>query len=119
MKRITAMFLTLALVVFLSALHTDAAAQTLGKSSKTTMGQHGPIDSDGDGIPNGQDPDYVKPANGTGNKFGKMNGTQSGLGKGMGKGQGLRDGSCGTGTGTGTGTGVCDGTGPKGRGQGR
>lgn len=115
MNRITAMFLTLALVVFLGALHTDAAAQTLGKTGKTSMGQHGPIDSDGDGIPNGQDPDYTKPANGSGNKFGKMNGTQSGLGKGQGKGMGLRDGSCGTGTGTGTG--VCDGTGPKGRGR--
>ena len=115
MKRITALFLTLALVIFLGALQNDAAAQTLGKSSKATMGQHGPIDSDGDGIPNGQDPDYTKPANGTGSKFGKMNGGQSGLGKGMGKGLGLRDGSCGTGTGTGTG--VCDGTGPKGRGR--
>lgn len=117
MKRITALFLTLALVVFLGALHTDAAAQTLGKSGKTSMGQHGPVDTDGDGIPNGQDADYTKPANGSGSKFGKMNGTQSGLGKGQGKGMGLRDGSCGTGTGTGTG--VCDGTGPKGRGRGK
>jgi hypothetical protein len=115
MKRITALFITLALVVFLGALHTDAAAQTLGKGSKTSMGQHGPIDTDGDGIPNGQYPDYTKPANGSGNKFGKMGGTQGGLGKGMGKGMGLRDGSCGTCTGTG----VCDGTGPKGRAQGR
>ena len=117
MKRITALFLTLALVVFLGALHTDAAAQTLGKTGKTSMGQHGPVDTDGDGIPNGQDADYTKPANGSGSKFGKMNGTQSGLGKGQGKGMGLRDGSCGTGTGTGTG--VCDGTGPKGRGRGK
>lgn len=27
------------------------------------------IDSDGDGIPNGQDPDYVRPQDGTGQKF--------------------------------------------------
>jgi|WetSurMetagenome_2_1015567.scaffolds.fasta_scaffold567832_1 hypothetical protein len=117
MKRIAAMTLVFALLVFLSALQNDATAQTLGKSSKTTLGQHGPIDSDGDGIPNGLDPDYTKPANGTGQKFGKMSGSQSGLGKGMGKGMGLRDGSCGTCVGTGTG--VCDGTGPKGQGRGR
>ena len=118
MKRMMAALLALALVAFLSTIHSDATAQTLGKSAKTSVGSHGPIDSDGDGIPNGQDPDYTKPANGTGNKFGKMNGAHSGLGKGNGAGQGLRDGSCG-GTGTGTGTGVCDGTGPKGRGRGK
>lgn len=118
MKRMMAALLALALVAFLSTVHSDASAQTLGKSSKTSVGSHGPIDSDGDGIPNGQDPDYTKPANGTGHKFGQANAVKGGLGKGNGAGQGLRDGSCG-GTGTGTGTGVCDGTGPKGRGRGK
>lgn len=117
MKRFMALSIAFALVVFLSALNNDASAQTLGKSARTTVGQHGPIDSDGDGIPNGQDPDYTKPANGAGQKFGQMNGMKGGMGKGQGAGLGLRDGSCGTGTGTGTG--VCDGTGPKGRGRGR
>ena len=118
MKRMMAALLALALVAFLGTIHSDATAQTLGKGGKSSVGSHGPIDSDGDGIPNGLDTDYTKPANGSGNKFGKMNGTNGGLGKGNGAGQRLRDGSCG-GTGTGTGTGVCDGTGPKGRGRGK
>ena len=56
------------------------------------------IDSDGDGIPNGQDPDYVKPKDGTGqknqfgrgkgeNKKGNMNGSGIGSGAGNGTGQ--------------------------------
>lgn len=49
-------------------------------------------DADGDGIPNSQDPDYVRPQDGSGSKFG---------------------------AGTGTGTGVCDGTGPQGAAKGR
>ena len=50
-------------------------------------------DADGDGIPNAQDPDYVRPQDGSGAGYGS-----------------------GTAAGTGTGTGVCDGTGPKGSG---
>ena len=48
-------------------------------------------DVDGDGIPNGQDPDYVPAQDGTGSRRGAT-----------------------TGAGTGTGTGVCDGTGANG-----
>jgi hypothetical protein len=44
-------------------------------------------DADGDGIPNGQDPDYVRPLDGSGRSSGVTSVT---------------------------GTGVCDGTGPKG-----
>ncbi len=33
-------------------------------------GPYGPQDEDGDGIPNGQDGDYVPPADGTGNQYG-------------------------------------------------
>jgi hypothetical protein len=81
-------------------------------------------DIDGDGIPNGQDPDYVRPQDGTGQK--KMNGKNSkttfggnkyGPGNGTGNsGIGPKD---GTGKGSGNGTGVCDGTGPKGNRGGR
>jgi len=45
------------------------------------------LDADGDGIPNGQDPDFVRPQDGSG---------------------------VGAGRGTGTGTASCDTTGPKG-----
>ena len=66
------------------------------------------MDEDGDGIPNGQDTDYSRPQDGTGNKnkFGS---------KSMNKNdKGSMNGS-GTGTfGPGNGTGDCDGTGPKG-----
>lgn len=61
-------------------------------------------DADGDGIPNGQDPDWVKPADGTGAK------AQHKIGKG-----GFRTGA--TAAGRVAGAGVCDGTGPKGTAQ--
>lgn len=48
-------------------------------------------DADGDGIPNAQDSDYVRPQDGSGNRYGAA-----------------------TPLGTGTGTGICDGSGPKG-----
>ena len=56
------------------------------------------MDSDGDGVPNGQDPDYVRAQDGSGQK----NRNGKGQGNGM------------KGAGTGSGTGDCDGTGPKG-----
>ncbi len=91
-------------------------------------------DADGDGIPNGMDPDYVKPADGTGNQFGQQSDHLNGygryamlmkkfagdalMGKGMGQGGqsgqhfGLGDGSgLGVGPGDGTGFGPGDGTG--------
>jgi hypothetical protein len=95
------------------------------------------IDSDGDGIPNGQDPDYVRPQDGSGNKmmrgnsyrskfnksiknnFGSQNGNGYGPGDGTGNnGVGPKDGT-GYGPGNGSGTGDCDGTGPKGTRGGR
>ena len=76
------------------------------------------FDDDGDGIPNGQDDDYVKPQDGSGKKA--MNGKayqnkvdKGGYGPGDGTGNsgvGPRDG-----TGFGAKSGVCDGTGPKGK----
>jgi hypothetical protein len=74
-------------------------------------------DADGDGIPNGQDPDWTKPADGTGYKEQNMKGAAGTNGAGskgqsrMGKG-GFRTGT--TAAGRMTGAGVCDGTGPKG-----
>jgi len=119
MKRYLAVLLTFALAIFLSTLHTDAMGQTTGKQAgktSTTVGPHGPIDADGDGIPNHSDPDFKKPQDGSGHKFGKAQAGKGMMGKGNGAGQGLRNGS---GAGSGTGTGVCDGTGPKGKGRGR
>lgn len=76
------------------------------------------IDSDGDGIINCLDPDFVRPMDGTGRKL--MKGNSSKLGKG---GYGPGDGTGnqgvgpqdGTGYGPGTSSGTCDGTGPKGK----
>ncbi|MEN8006702.1 MAG: hypothetical protein ABFS42_06770 [Candidatus Krumholzibacteriota bacterium] len=87
-------------------------------------------DADGDGIPNGLDPDYVKPEDGTGlmnrwaRKYGElfrkyfgedavgamngMGGNHYGPGDGTGTGTGPGD---GTGFGPGTGTGDCPGEG--------
>jgi hypothetical protein len=70
------------------------------------------IDSDGDGIPNGQDPDYVKPNDGTG----QMN--QYGKGKGENKKGNMWGPNDGTGYGPGGKSGNCDGTGPKRGGRG-
>jgi hypothetical protein len=81
-------------------------------------------DHDGDGIPNGQDPDWAAPKDGTGyqepsqSKAQKGNaaaGVQSGLAKKSGWSKdSFRSGKSGM-AGLGTGTGVCDATGPKGK----
>jgi hypothetical protein len=86
-------------------------------------------DADGDGIPNGLDPDYVPAADGTGagHKYGQMSrlgeltksmsqfkgmnaGAGYGPGDGSGTGSGPADGT-GFGPGDGSGTGECDGSG--------
>ena len=66
-------------------------------------------DDDGDGIPNGQDPDWVKPADGSGYMGQHQNGqiAKSGFAKGSFR-TGLQ------GAARATGAGVCDRTGPKG-----
>lgn len=67
-------------------------------------------DIDGDGIPNGQDPDFVRPQDGSG----RMAGAGKGM-RGAGNGGGLGTGVCdGSGSGAGTGSASCDGTGRKG-----
>ncbi len=124
MKCILSLTTMLAVLALLSMYASSAAyAQTTGNQfGKGAALQHGPFDDDGDGIPNGQDPDYVKPADGSGRQFGKTNGggKMNGMGKGNGSGNGNhgigpRDGS---GYGPGSGSGTCDGTGPKGKGRG-
>jgi hypothetical protein len=126
MKRILSLATAFALVALFSFIATNEAnAQTTGAPfGKGQFHSYGPFDSDGDGIPNCDDPDFVKPQDGTGRQFGKsnggskfMNGKRGGYGPGDGTGNngiGPRDGS-GYGPGNGTGTGVCDGTGPKGK----
>ena len=122
MKRILSLTTMLAVLALLSMYNSDTAyAQTAGNQfGKAAAFQHGPFDDDGDGIPNGQDPDYVKPMDGSGRQFGKMNGgaTMNGKGNGYGPGNGTGNQGIGPrdGSGYGPGTGTCDGTGPKGKG---
>lgn len=82
-------------------------------------------DHDGDGIPNGQDPDWTRPGDGTGyqvqNRHGKgtdgagRSGLQAGQANRASFGKGsFRGGQAGS-PGLGAGTGLCDGAGPKGR----
>jgi hypothetical protein len=121
--------------LFMAFLVAAAVPVSLTAQTDTTTApvQHGPRfvdlngdgyndnapDHDGDGIPNGQDPDWTRPQDGTGAQNGKQyQGTGSqGKGNSLQNGRGiqkqLRDGSCGLGTG------VCDGTGPKGIGKGK
>jgi hypothetical protein len=111
MKRILSLVLAIGLVAFVFTLAVDtASAQTTTAPGKANAQQKwGSFDDDGDGIINCQDPDYVRPMDGTGKQFGKMRGGQLAFGKG---GNGAGKGDC-------TGTGVCDGTGPKGKGRGK
>lgn len=124
MKRIISVTLTIAIVALLSAL-IGQEAYTQSATPRTGTGhQYGPFDADGDGIPNGLDPDFVKPKDGSGQKFGKAGqGANAGSYRHMvqsrirseSKGLSLRNGS-GPNAGKGTGqNGVCDGTGPKGK----
>lgn len=112
MKRTLSLILSVGLVAALIALTTDQAqAQNAGRQiGKSAMSHYGPFDDDGDGIPNGQDPDYVRPQDGTGHQFGKMHDSVRMYGKSHARGIGQR-------TRLHLHTGVCDGTGPRGRGR--
>jgi hypothetical protein len=113
MKRILSLALAASLVAFFTIIATDAAhAQSAkGQGKAATAASWGSFDDDGDGILNCNDPDYVKPLDGTGKKLGRAMGNQP------------RGGSSATSQTSastlGTGTGVCDGTGPKGKGRGK
>ncbi len=69
---LTALFLVSLTVGFLSA-----DTKGWGKSRNAFVDANGDgindnaLDADGDGVPNGQDPDYVKPQDGTGQQRGK------------------------------------------------
>ena len=128
-RRISLIF-SLVLILSFYFASIDASAQTSNKQNrKTFVDLNGDgvcdhfqtgygFDADGDGIPNGQDPDYVKPLDGSGQKFmhGKTSKNKFGMG-GYGPGDGTGNSGLGPkdGTGYGPGTGTCDGTGPKGR----
>jgi hypothetical protein len=115
MKRFISLSLMLGLAALILALTTENAfAQSSGLkkgNAGTTQGlKWGSFDDDGDGILNCQDPDYVRPQDGTGKQLGKTAAKGGKFGK---AGSGM--GNCGALNGTGTG--VCDGTGPKGKGR--
>jgi hypothetical protein len=150
MKALTSIISVLALVMaFTLFVSDDAAAQNRGNGYNVRgfvdndgdgFNDLAP-DADGDGIPNGQDPDYVRPQDGTGNQFGGRGnainngnsvrnwygqmhkwfygGSDEGRGNGNGPGDGTGNGGVGPGDGTGNGpgTGDCDGTGPHGPGR--
>lgn len=65
-------------------------------------------DHDNDGIPNGKDPDWKRPQDGTGYK--NRNGNAAAKGNGPGWSNASFRGSLGS-----IGSGICDGTGPKGK----
>ena len=111
MNRLSSIALAIGLSALVLAFTVDnASAQTTTAPGKaSTQKSWGSFGDDGDGIINCQDPDYVRPMDGTGKKLGKMHAGQFGKGNGMHRGGKL----------DGTGTGVCDGTGPKGKGRGR
>ena len=122
-----------ALGLFLTATETFAQNTTKAKNSVAAQNQNGTsgrhfVDADGDGIcdfdvdkdgiPNRNDPDFVRPQDGTGRKMGQANGSGKGYGPRDGSGNqgiGPRDGSgYGAKSVNRTATGTCDGTGPKG-----
>ncbi len=123
MKTTSRMFIAFSLVLLLGLffLSSNSFAQQ-NKGPRTGMGfvdangdgiNDRAIDSDGDGIINCLDSDYVRPLDGSGNKFMKGRGSNSGNVPGK---HSLGP-NTGSGYGTGSGTGICDGTGPKGNAQ--
>lgn len=151
MKRFTQLTLTLTMVLAMVAFVT-----TNSLTQETNKSEHGSTfvdangdgyndnapDHDGDGIPNGQDPDYVGGANGKKHGFvdedgdgindnapdadgdGIPNGqdpdyvrAQDGSGRGNRYGNGMMGSNSETGKGTGLGSAECDESGPKGSGR--
>jgi hypothetical protein len=107
--RLFTMLAVLALTLVAAATTAQARAPEPGTCPSPWM-----QDADGDGIPNGQDPDYVRPLDGTGNQY--KRGAQPTAGENEWRWQwqwrNLFNGTFGFGPGTGTGE--CDGTGPHG-----
>jgi hypothetical protein len=131
MKNIVKILMTSGMVLILGLYLNSSELSAQNKVYKTGKGfidlnndgiNDNAIDSDGDGIPNCVDPDFVKVQNRNTNhynfwyrynyKYNFAHGYGYGPGDGTGhSGVGPRD---GTGYGPGSGTGICDGTGPKG-----
>jgi hypothetical protein len=133
MKNVMKILMTSGMVLILGIYLNSSELNAQNKIQKTGKGfidlnndgiNDRAIDSDGDGIPNCIDPDFVKVQNRTGNQY--SYGYKSSFknsykhGKGYGPGDGTGNSGLGPhngtgfGPGAGTGTGVCDGTGPKG-----
>ncbi len=138
MKNVGKILMTSGMVLILGLYLNSSELNAQNKVNKTGKGyidlnndgiNDNAIDSDGDGVPNCVDPDFVKAQKRNSNhysfwyrynyKYNNARGNGNGFGPGDGTGHsgiGPRD---GTGYGPGSGTGVCDGTGPKGRRGGR
>ncbi len=138
MKRIQTLFIGLFVFVAMGVMIPNVQAQTCDSTNFVDLDGDGfndnAPDHDGDGIPNGQDPDYIKQAkDGTGQQKGKLNrvGAGDGTGSGtmnkfqkknrFGKASTTNSGKfqnrfnkASSSQAAGTGTGVCDGTGPNG-----
>ena len=102
----------IAIVLFATVSMTNAQGKGMGNKGVN----HGVnfVDANGDGICDNRDnPNVIRPKDGTGKKYGAGNGF--GMKNGKGNGTGICN---GTGQGSGNGTGICDGTGPKGKGRG-
>jgi len=80
MRKIT--IVTIAITLLLGFVSTDSKAGMMlrpddaGIAKMYSFFYNWLRDDDGDGIPNCQDPDYIKPADGTG--YGKLNGAGTG-----------------------------------------
>ncbi len=120
----TRLALTVLAILALTALASLASAQSYGYGVGGFVDENGDgfndlaPDVDGDGIPNGLDPDYVPPADGTGSRFGPGEGdcdptctlnTEGFLYRVKAMWKSMAGGVCGYGPGDGTGNG---GTGP-------
>jgi hypothetical protein len=134
MKNVVKILMTSGIVLILGLYLNSSELNAQNKVNKTGKGyvdlnndgiNDNAIDSDGDGVPNCVDPDFVRAQKRSSNhysfwyrynyKYNNAHGNGNGFGPGDGIGHsgiGPRD---GTGYGPGAGTGVCDGTGPKGK----
>jgi hypothetical protein len=134
MKNIVKILMTSGMILILGLYLNSSELNAQNKQTKTGKGyidlnndgiNDNAIDSDGDGVPNCVDPDFVRAQKRSANhysfwyrynyKYNNAHANGNGFGPGDGTGHsgiGPRD---GTGYGPGAGTGVCDGTGPKGK----
>ncbi len=134
MKNVVKILMTSGIVLILGLYLNSSELNAQSNVNKTGKGfidlnndgiNDNAIDSDGDGIPNCVDPDFVRAQRRSANQYSfwyrhnyKFN-TAHGNGYGPGNGSGHSGIGPRNGTGFGPGSGTCDGTGPKGRRGGR